>query len=72
MRKKELKIYTSEECIYCDKLKEGLDGTDLEYINIDVDDPNNDNEVTKIYSLAGEPVIPLIGTASYIGSKEKL
>jgi len=63
---KELKIYTSKECIYCDKLKKGLNETDLEYIDVDVDDPSNENEVTKIYSLVGEPVIPLITVQPHI------
>ena len=50
MREKELKIYTSKECKYCDKLKTGLDTTDLKYIDIDVDDPDNSNEVDKIFN----------------------
>jgi len=60
MIKRELKIYTSKNCMYCDKLKDGLDKTELKYVVIDVDDPKNNNEVTKIYSFAGEPVIPII------------
>jgi glutaredoxin len=66
MREKELKIYTSKECKYCDKLKTGLDTTDLKYIDIDVDDPDNSNEVDKIFNLAGEQVIPIITIQPHI------
>ena len=57
---KELKVYTSKQCKYCTKLKNGLDDIGLKYIDIDVDNPENDNEVKKIYSLANEAVIPII------------
>jgi glutaredoxin len=60
MREKQLKIYTSKDCVYCDKLKKGLGKTDLKYIVVDVDDIKNANEVAKIYSFAGEAVIPII------------
>lgn len=60
MKKKELKIYTSKECVYCAKLKTGLEKTDLEYIEVNVDNPENAKEVEKIYSLVGETVIPII------------
>jgi glutaredoxin len=55
-----IKVYTSVKCKYCDKLKDGLDNLGLEYIDINVDAPENDNEVTKIYQFAGEPIIPII------------
>lgn len=63
---KELKIYTSKQCKYCDKLKTGLDGADLKYIEIDVDDGGNNNEVKKIYSLANEVVIPIITVQPHV------
>jgi glutaredoxin len=59
-RKKELKIYTSEECIYCDKLKKGLDKLKMEYINIDIDKPENEKEWEKIFAFSEEGTIPVI------------
>lgn len=61
-----MKIYTSKECNYCTKLKKGLDEADLNYVEVDVDNPTNNKEVCEIYSLAGEAIIPLIAIKPHL------
>ena len=60
MIEKKLKVYTSEECEYCDELKDWLFVIGIEFFVIDVDNPINKEEVDKIFSLAGNDVIPII------------
>lgn len=58
--KKELKIYISDGCIYCHKLKDGLDKLKIEYTDIDIDNPNNKKEWDKILEFSKEWIIPIL------------
>ena len=55
-----LKIYTSKNCFYCDKLKTGLNKLNVKFNEIDVDLDMNKNEVMKIFKMAGEEIVPII------------
>jgi len=66
IEEKEIRVYSSKECSYCTKLKKGLNEAKLNYIDIDVDDPDNSEEVNHIYWLAGEEVIPLIAIKPHL------
>jgi glutaredoxin len=66
-----MRIYTSKNCSYCEKLKNGLIELKLDFIEIDVDLDENKNEVEKVYKLAGEPVIPLIAMKPHLLAPKK-
>ena len=55
-----VKIYTDENCPYCNKLKVGLNNLNIKFNEINVDLPAHKNEVELIFKLAGERVIPII------------
>jgi len=55
-----IRVYSSTQCKYCDKLKKLLNNEKIEFINIDVDDEKNKNECEKLFKFVGEPIIPII------------
>lgn len=55
-----IRIYTSKHCEFCDELKEKLEGLELDYLEVDVDNPKNKVEVSKVFKFVGEPVIPIV------------
>jgi glutaredoxin len=55
-----IRIYTSEECVYCNDLKTKLQRGNIEYTDIDVDNDKNREHVDKLYEFVGKPIIPII------------
>jgi len=55
-----IKILTDKNCPHCKKLKKLLNLNKINYVEVDVDNKINKNEVDKIFSMAEEPIIPII------------
>jgi glutaredoxin len=55
-----IKIYTSENCPYCVKLKTGLDDLNIKYLDIDIADVDYTEEVISLFEIAEAEVIPII------------
>lgn len=55
-----IRIYTSENCPYCQELKEKLNSENIGFIDIDVDNIKNENECRRLFDFVGEPLIPII------------
>jgi glutaredoxin len=55
-----IKIYSDENCPHCKRLKDKLDVLDIKYVDIDVDNEDNAEDVNTIFGIAEEHVIPII------------
>lgn len=55
-----VKIYTSRDCHFCGNLKVLLKEEKIEYIDVDVDDPKNEKEVSELFSFTNSASIPII------------
>lgn len=56
----EIKIYGSEECPYCKKLKKYLKILRVPYNYVDVDDEKNEKEYLDAINIVGHNMIPLV------------
>lgn len=55
-----LKLYTLKNCIHCNELKSLLNNNNLEYQEIDVDLPENEEDYLKIHRLTKSDDVPII------------
>lgn len=55
-----IKIYVDSHCPHCKKLKDGLLNKNIDFIEIDVDLPENKANGENIFKIAGVSVIPII------------
>lgn len=55
-----LKLYTLNNCVHCNELKTLLQNDNLEYQEIDVDLPENEEDYLKIYRLTKSDDVPII------------
>jgi len=55
-----IRIYTIENCQYCQELKNLLITNNLEYTEVNVDLPENEAEYNKLYELVKTNDVPII------------
>lgn len=55
-----IRIYTSKNCDYCEKLKEGLNNENYEYVEIDIDNEKNEDEVQQVFEFTGVAMVPTV------------
>lgn len=53
-------IYTMNNCPYCSELKELYDKENIEYRNVDIDLPENKEEVDKILEASKAEEVPIV------------
>jgi glutaredoxin len=53
-------IYTMSNCPYCAELKELYDKENIEYRNIDIDLPENQEEFNKIIEASNAEEVPIV------------
>lgn len=58
MEKNKIYIYSLTECSYCDDLKNKLDGADIPFVNIDIEE--HPKEFMKVISLTKEETVPTV------------
>lgn len=56
----DLKLYSTIECPYCNQLKKILDLLHIHYIDINVDDPQNQKEYENVVTIVDHFFIPVI------------
>ena len=61
-----VKIYTDDNCPYCNKLKIGLNKLKINFNEVNVDNMIYKSEVDSIFKMAGERVIPIIVIAPHL------
>jgi glutaredoxin len=55
-----IKVYTVEHCPYCSELKELLKKENIEFIEVDVNKPENEEEYSKLYEIAKCDQVPMV------------
>lgn len=55
-----VKIYSIEGCTYCAEIKKLLNEANIEYVDIDVNKPENEQEFNKIYQKTKSDSVPII------------
>lgn len=53
-------IYTMSDCPYCADLKEKLTNENIEYRNVDIDLPENQEEFNKILEVSKAEEVPIL------------
>ena len=54
-----IKIYSIPECPYCNELKELLTKENVEFIDVNVNLPENEDEYNKIHSITKSDQVPI-------------
>jgi glutaredoxin len=55
-----VKIYSIEGCPYCDELKQIFKNEGIEFVNVDVNLPENEEEYNRIYEITKSDDVPII------------
>jgi glutaredoxin len=55
-----MKLYSIENCPYCNQLKEMLTTNGINFIEIDVNDPKNEDEFNKLYEITKCDDVPMV------------
>lgn len=55
-----MRIYTSKDCHYCDKLKELLEKEGYEYFEVDINDKKYEKESNDVFKYVGMTIVPII------------
>jgi len=53
-------IYTMSDCPYCAELKEKLTNENIEYRNVDIDLPENQEEFNQILEVSKAEEVPIV------------
>jgi glutaredoxin len=53
-------IYTMSDCPYCLELKEKLTKENIQFINVDIDLPENQEEFNKIIEASNAEEVPIV------------
>ncbi len=61
-----IRVYTVENCPYCSELKEKYTAAGLEYIEIDVNKPENEAEYNKIFEITKCDDVPMVNVGRQI------
>ena len=61
-----MKVYSVENCPYCNELKEMLKNDGIEFIDVDVNDPKNEQEFNKLYELTQCDDVPMVQVKNQI------
>lgn len=55
-----VRVYTIENCPYCTQLKEMLKAEGIEYVEIDVNKPENQAEYNKLHEVSKSDDVPMV------------
>lgn len=55
-----IRIYTIPQCTYCTELKELLNEANIEFTNVDVSLPENQDEYNKVFTKSNSDEVPII------------
>ena len=57
---KMIRVYTIEKCPYCKELKQLLTNEGIEFIEVNVDLPENEPEFNKLYEVTKSYDVPMV------------
>lgn len=60
------RVYSVENCPYCKELKEMLTKDGVEFIDVDVNKPENEEEFNKLYELTKCDDVPMVKVGNQI------
>ncbi len=69
--KNNVRVFGMEGCSYCKEMKEILEKNNVDYQYIDIDSPDNQDEVFKVFNVAQSERIPVIVVNNTILVPEK-
>jgi glutaredoxin len=55
-----IKIYGMNNCPYCEELKDLLDGENIEYVSVDINEKENKEEVDTVFNITKVDSVPII------------
>jgi len=55
-----VRIYSIPDCPYCNELKEILTKEGVEFVDINVDTPENEKEYDKVYEITKSEMVPIV------------
>ncbi len=55
-----VRVYTVENCPYCNELKELLQNDGVQFVEIDVNKPENEAEFNKLYEVTKCDDVPMV------------
>ena len=60
------RVYSVENCPYCKELKEMLTNDGVEFIDVDVNKPENEDEFNKLYEVTQCDDVPMVKVGNQI------
>ena len=60
------RVYSVENCPYCKELKEMLTNDGVEFIDVDVNKPENEDEFNKLYEVTKCDDVPMVKVGNQI------
>ena len=60
------RVYSVENCPYCNELKEMLTNDGVEFIDVDVNKPENEDEFNKLYEVTKCDDVPMVKVGNQI------
>ena len=69
--KNNVRVFGMEGCSYCKEMKEILEKNNVEYRYVDIDLPDNQEEVAKVFNIAQSERVPVIVANNKILVPEK-
>jgi glutaredoxin len=61
-----VKVYGFSACPYCTELKEILTKEGIQFIDVDIDQPENQEEFNKVMEIANADEVPIIRVGSQL------
>lgn len=61
-----VRVYTVENCPYCAELKEILKNEGVDFVEVDVNQPENEKEFNKLYEIAKCDDVPMVKVGKQI------
>jgi glutaredoxin len=69
--KNNIRVFGMEGCSYCEEIKTKLSEGNIEYQYVDIDSPDNQDEVFKVFNIAQTDRVPVILVGGTILVPEK-
>jgi len=61
-----IKVYSMENCPYCKDLKELLNGENIEYIDVDINLPENKEECEMVFKMTNVDSVPIVKVGKHL------